>query len=241
MPGLFPLLHPGQPEHTSPAFGDARREDDARQTVRPAGPHELHRRDGPRRRRHAGPAMGVVIGPPMRKGSGLDVVHPHDIALTLMGVAFVLACGTVATLAARFRRPRPRWRIVNRQPGTVAGLSAVAMMLLQVLLLLTRLALPSGGRPQLQWNSQFTPFLHANRLSPFSNIIWSFYSFQDLRYYALPFAAGIVTPCGMAVAGAWLALAISGVWEPERTWIDRTGRALGTLWIMLAVAGFWIV
>lgn len=32
---------------------------------------------------------------------------------------------------------------------------------------------------------------------------------------------------GAAVAGAWLALALAGVWRPEPGWIDRSGRLVG--------------
>jgi hypothetical protein len=34
-----------------------------------------------------------------------------------------------------------------------------------------------------------------------------------------------------AVAGAWLTLVLAGWWRPERSWIDRFGRALGFAWI----------
>ena len=36
----------------------------------------------------------------------------------------------------------------------------------------------------------------------------------------------------LAVAGAWLALALSGRWRPEPDWLDRAGRVLGLLWIV---------
>ncbi len=36
-----------------------------------------------------------------------------------------------------------------------------------------------------------------------------------------------------AVLGSWLALAFSRRWRPERSWIDRAGRALGLYWILL--------
>ena len=34
-----------------------------------------------------------------------------------------------------------------------------------------------------------------------------------------------------AVAGAWLALCLSGAWRSERGWIDAMGRGLGIYWI----------
>jgi hypothetical protein len=37
---------------------------------------------------------------------------------------------------------------------------------------------------------------------------------------------------GMAVASSWILLLMTGLWRPERSWIDRAGRALGSFWIM---------
>ena len=37
---------------------------------------------------------------------------------------------------------------------------------------------------------------------------------------------------GPAVATAWIALALSGGWRSERSWIDRCGRSLGSIWII---------
>jgi hypothetical protein len=44
---------------------------------------------------------------------------------------------------------------------------------------------------------------------------------------------------GFAVAGAWLALWLSGRRRPERMWIDRLGRVLGWLWLGLIVV-LWV-
>jgi hypothetical protein len=56
----------------------------------------------------------------------------------------------------------------------------------------------------------------------------------------LPFATG------MAVAGAWTALAASGRWRPEWSVLDLVGLLLGLLWIamgplvtILGLAGLW--
>jgi len=40
-----------------------------------------------------------------------------------------------------------------------------------------------------------------------------------------------------AIAAAWLILALSGCWRPERTWIDRLGCLIGLAWIVLEIAG----
>jgi hypothetical protein len=44
---------------------------------------------------------------------------------------------------------------------------------------------------------------------------------------------------GIAVAAAWLTLALNGRWCPERSWIDRSGRVLGVLWIGMSVLASW--
>jgi hypothetical protein len=41
-----------------------------------------------------------------------------------------------------------------------------------------------------------------------------------------------------AIAGAWLIMALGGWWRPERSAIDRIGRALGAAWVALMVLGF---
>jgi hypothetical protein len=38
-----------------------------------------------------------------------------------------------------------------------------------------------------------------------------------------------------AVAGAWLVLVLAGWWRPERSWIDRFGRALGFGWLAISL------
>lgn len=45
---------------------------------------------------------------------------------------------------------------------------------------------------------------------------------------------------GFAVGGAWLVLALSGIWRPRpEDWLDRLGRAAGVTWI-LSPPAFWL-
>jgi len=47
---------------------------------------------------------------------------------------------------------------------------------------------------------------------------------------------------GVAVASAWLALALCGQWRSERTWVDRMGQLVAGSWIfaiVLEVAAVW--
>jgi hypothetical protein len=41
------------------------------------------------------------------------------------------------------------------------------------------------------------------------------------------------------VAAVWLVTAMAGCWRPERTWIDRTGRAVGAFWLGIRAACFF--
>jgi hypothetical protein len=38
------------------------------------------------------------------------------------------------------------------------------------------------------------------------------------------------------VFGAWMTLALCGLWRPDRSWLDRFGRVLGLAWIGLSLA-----
>ena len=45
---------------------------------------------------------------------------------------------------------------------------------------------------------------------------------------------------GAAVASSWMLLLVSGQWRPERSWVDRAGRALGWFWIAaLPLTSWW--
>jgi hypothetical protein len=68
---------------------------------------------------------------------------------------------------------------------------------------------------------------------PFGYRLWSF------LLYPFPFAAP--GEIGLAVAVAWLMLGIGGRWRPERSWVDRSGRALGALWLMMVPLLYWWV
>jgi hypothetical protein len=47
-------------------------------------------------------------------------------------------------------------------------------------------------------------------------------------------------PGGLA-AGAWLGLAATRRWHPERSWIDRAGRALGIAWLVTVPLFAWFI
>lgn len=79
------------------------------------------------------------------------------IAVGLLEVLPLLFAWTLAVLTIRLRRPRPRLRVLLRQPGFVASLSATLALLLCGLTLIPDLA--SGNKPApLRWYLvNFTP------------------------------------------------------------------------------------
>ncbi len=55
---------------------------------------------------------------------------------------------------------------------------------------------------------------------------------------------GYAQQVSFAVVGAWLALALSGRWRTETSWIDRLGRLLGWLWVGVTVlnwSGYYLI
>lgn len=132
----------------------------------------------------------------------------HVRGLTI-GLPCLLAW-TVAILGLRLRQPRVRRRLLTRQPGLVACLIAVIMTafggaILGVFLFLGSIHFDIGTArpPQVRAVSDL-----AEVLALTSPMIQS------------------------GVLCAWITLALSGCWRPERSWIDRAGRLLGVLWIL---------
>jgi hypothetical protein len=145
----------------------------------------------------------------------LDLVMPN------------LAAITVATLAMRMRRPRPRFRRIARQPGSVACTVAVAILLVLGLWVAVT---TSTGRV-MKFTQHVIPAGQNGHVK------------GDVAYPIYPFSGRLLVTygdrIGFAVAGAWLALILIGRWQSESSWIDRLGRAIGCLWIALALV-FWL-
>jgi hypothetical protein len=118
-------------------------------------------------------------------------------------VVFVALALTISLIPLRFRQPRPRRP--GRHPGTVAC-CAVAMALMFILV-----------REAISW---LHPVPSTYGLPPHYRAVNFIFNLDRLDLYSL------------AVAGAWLALALSGRWRPEPDWLDRAGRVLGLLWIV---------
>ncbi len=133
-----------------------------------------------------------------------------------------LAAGTVAQLVLRIRRPRPSFRRLGRQPGTVA--CAVALGALVVIACWVWINTSTGQL--LEYKLHLTK---ADRHGMEGGVRYPIYPFSGRLLVA--FGDRI----GFAVAGAWLALWLAGWWRAEPTWIDRMGRALGSLWVILTL------
>jgi len=112
------------------------------------------------------------------------------------------AAWSLAALDLRRRRPHPSPPRLSRQPGWAATLAATLALLIAPAGTLG-LALTTMGVDPLD-----DPTFLAIRLF----------------YRATAFAS-------VSVAVAWIALATSGRWRAEPTWIDRLGRLLGVYWI----------
>lgn len=113
----------------------------------------------------------------------------------------------------RWRKPRPSVSRILRQPGTVASLATVGSMI--ACLVTTRI-----GETITKAANQPTP----------SKVV-----FGNSWYWSK--AVGGIS---MSVTGVWIALALGGRWSPERSWLDRTGRALGIYWLLVYFMNlFW--
>ncbi len=116
----------------------------------------------------------------------------------------VLAAWTGAYLASRLRAPRPRRRRLIRQPGLAAAVAALAVLIVE--------APAVVGIAWLDGRFGWATPSRVAQVAANATVL--------LAHHA-----------GLAVAVAWLTLALAGRWRAERGWIDRWGRALGCAWI----------
>jgi len=114
---------------------------------------------------------------------------------------------TLTTLALRMRRPRPQREALARQPGVVACCAATV-------------ATAAIFWPTLIGIIAGVPGITGSR------------RFWDDLVTGVKASEAV----GVAVAAAWMTLALVSSWRPEPSWIDRLGRGLGTAWIVLLVA-----
>jgi hypothetical protein len=148
-----------------------------------------------------------------------------------------LVAWTLAFPLLRLRRPRPGWRELARQPGMVAcGISTLVLMALLLGISLES-ALSSWVGPGA--TAATAPGL-ASPISPGSPGPGAATPITEPPLAAMRSAlllrASSVDFAAHAIAGAWLIMALGGWRRPERSGIDRLGRALGAAWIAMMVA-----
>jgi len=152
-------------------------------------------------------------------------VRSAVLLMIYVGTTVAAPSGMALVAIRRARRPAsPFWRA--RRPGTMACLAASAVL---GLLLGVRSIWP------VPWNLNV-------KVGPPGECRFSFTAPfcdpRDANIAADPFLlAALEMPrvAGLVVGGAWLALAMAGRWRPERSWVDRLGRAIGVFWIASAV------
>jgi hypothetical protein len=72
----------------------------------------------------------------------------------------------------------------------------------------------------------------AQLASEFVPVQWSARAWPDAERYAVLLPA-LANRAGPPLVGAWVALALAGLWRPGRTWVERFGRWLGAAWLGL--------
>lgn len=113
---------------------------------------------------------------------------------------------TPAFIPLRLLPPRPSIRRVMRQPGMAACCAATLVIVVGT-------------------GAGFAQAILRRSMYPDRPILGLLQKFQS--------DTGL--PMGPAVAATWAALILSGTWRPERSWIDRLGRAAGVFWIVFVL------
>jgi len=137
---------------------------------------------------------------------------------------------TLAILVLRFRRPRPRWIRLIRQPGFIAALVPAPVLVWRVIGFASLYARVGANPSSLAaWIPR-----HFNGIGCFMGGSPGWMLFDTDHFL------NTMAMIGAAVAASWLLLVVSGQWRPERSWIDRFGRLIGWYWIaVLPLTSWW--
>jgi hypothetical protein len=131
------------------------------------------------------------------------------VIAVIMSYPFALTLSLAVGLL-RMRKPRPRVRRIFRQPGMAAFVVTVGYLVITLLTLL------------IVFVADDLLILRSPVLADVSKLLrWV------LVLPALVF--------GFAVLAIWTVLGLSVTWRAERSWVDRSGRALGAYWMISSV------
>ncbi len=157
-------------------------------------------------RKAAGAWIGNWAVLPSYSGGYASKVWVLPIAERVAPFLPCLAAWSGAFLVTRLRGPRPRRRRLRTQPGFVAAVAALSVLLIESILLFG----------SATFDGRFT---------------WS--SPQSISLFVVNGVVLLAHHAGWAVLVSWLTLILSGHWHPERSWVDRWGRVLGCSWIIV--------
>jgi hypothetical protein len=140
------------------------------------------------------------------------------------------AIWSIAVFALGLRRPRPPLRRLVRRPGFVATGAVCLVAAIKLAGFLVLIARTIGNRFYILGQSLVDSFI----VTPAYRGPVRVGTIHATAYFASS-AMGI----SLAVAAAWLLLAVSGRWRSEPDWLDRLGRGLGTFWIGIIPLSCW--
>ena len=203
--------------------------------------------------------MCVCRTPPEGWTSDLSVGMLNPITQLILVAAAALGCGLTNAIWS-FTEAVISWKELGNafirlvggplRPSETQVRLALELSLVQFLLLAPIVAAGStavipirltGPRPR--WRRlMMQPGLVASlgALPAFCGIavFWVFCHWHGPRGGWDPTSFILIAPIfvGLSVLGAWMTLILGGRWRPERSWIDRLGRACGVFWISAGVA-----
>jgi hypothetical protein len=184
------------------------------------------------------PALPVLTSPGLPSSPMSGAAAPNLLAAAPLDGDDVLAqwvnrfrpllfAWTLALFFLRLRAPSPPRRALTRQPGLIASAVAILVLSVEFCAILVRWAVTWSWTALGPAESPGGQSFRAAALFHMSLLdLWQSVSVGFLES----------TSAAHGIAGAWLIMALGGWWRPERTAIDRLGRAIGLAWIAIMVA-----
>jgi hypothetical protein len=129
-----------------------------------------------------------------------------NLNITIFDLAKLAASLTVACLVLWLRQPWPALRHLARRPGMVACTTATFVLTIRLInhFIVIGILAVDGIYPVIGLSAM---------------------DINELEWRRFP------SEIGCAVAAAWFVQRISKRWCCEPTWLDRTGRILGSFWV----------